>query len=118
MNTVKQIVFMDRKTGLLYSDRTMKAQLLCRKHNCGVTRALTESMLSMYLNAVFWCERGKHRLKFYVPYEIFPIDRQEEDDNGDRYRKETIEERMARRKRGESIKHIDPEDGITEIEEF
>lgn len=74
MNTLKQAIFVNKKTGYLYSDINMEHQLLCKKHNSPVIRGLTNSILGMYLSGCFICEKKRHRLIFKAPFEIFEVE--------------------------------------------
>jgi hypothetical protein len=65
--SITRVIFVDKETERLFSDRTLSIPLLCRKHNC---RALISSTKEIY------CATG-HPLIIDFPYEIMERCRKE-----------------------------------------
>jgi hypothetical protein len=60
---ITRVIFVDKETGRLFSDRALTIPLLCRKHNCRAWISLTKEI---------YCATG-HPLIIDFPYEIMEV---------------------------------------------
>jgi hypothetical protein len=65
--SITRVIFVDKETERLFSDRALSIPLLCRKHNCRAWISLTREI---------YCATG-HPLIINFPYEIMERCRKE-----------------------------------------
>jgi hypothetical protein len=65
--SITRVIFVDKETERLFSDRALTIPLLCRKHNCGARISSTKEI---------YCATG-HPLIIDFPYEIMERCRKE-----------------------------------------
>jgi hypothetical protein len=65
--SITRVIFVDKETKRLFSDRALTIPLLCRKHNCGAWISSTKEI---------YCATG-HPLIIDFPYEIMERCRKE-----------------------------------------
>ena len=57
---LRQVIFVDKKTGYLHSNRALTLQFLCKWHQHPIKKD-------------FYCEKGKHKIMHPLPYELFEV---------------------------------------------